>query len=165
MTLSNDAATAGPDLAAFDEGSYAGIAPHLQDGFAALGPAFFTRLRPTPLPAPYWVGRSAATARLLGVSPEWLASPEALEALTGNTLLPGSDALRLDNGMRGDTLRALAAAQSYFYRSRVDGAGFTRSGWARSDGKTEVANLFSPYWQARLSDRSVADRSVSWAAQ
>jgi hypothetical protein len=84
---------------------------------------------------------------------------------TSSTLLPGSDALRLDNGMRGDTLRALAAAQSYFYRSKVDGAGFTRSGWARSDGKTEVANLFSPYWQARLSDRSVADRSVSWAAQ
>jgi hypothetical protein len=84
---------------------------------------------------------------------------------TSSTLLPGSDALRLDDGMRGDTLRALAAAQSYFYRSKVDGAGFTRSGWARSDGKTEVANLFSPYWQARLSDRSVADRSVSWAAQ
>lgn len=84
---------------------------------------------------------------------------------TSSKLLPGSEALRLPDGMRGDTLRALAAAQSYFYRSKVDGAGFTRSGWARGDGKTEVANLFSPYWQARLSDRSVADRSASWAAQ
>ena len=84
---------------------------------------------------------------------------------TSGKLLPGSDALRLQEGMRGDTLRALAAAQSYFYRSKADGAGLTRAGWARSDGKTEVANLFSPYWQARLSDRSVADRSASWAAQ
>jgi uncharacterized protein YdiU (UPF0061 family) len=61
--------------------------------FAALGPAFFTHLRPTPLPAPYWVGRSDALARELGLAPEWLGSHEALEALTGNMILPGSDPL------------------------------------------------------------------------
>jgi len=88
---------------------------------------------------------------------------------TSGKLLPGSDAVQLQDGLRGDTLRrpscSCTAAQSYFYRSKSDGAGLTRTGWARSDGKTEVANLFSPYWQARLSDRSVADRSASWAAQ
>ena len=34
--------------------------------FAALGPQFYTDLRPTPLPAPYWVGRDEALARELG---------------------------------------------------------------------------------------------------
>jgi uncharacterized protein YdiU (UPF0061 family) len=61
--------------------------------FAALGPAFFTHLRPTPLPAPRWVGRSEAAARELGLAPGWLGTEEALQALTGNLVLPGSDPL------------------------------------------------------------------------
>ncbi|KQP14910.1 YdiU family protein [Pseudorhodoferax sp. Leaf267] len=61
-----------------------------QEGFARLGPAFYTRLQPTPLPAPYWVSRSERVAASLGLEPAWLASDEALQALTGNQLLPGS---------------------------------------------------------------------------
>ncbi len=57
--------------------------------FQALGPAFFTALRPTPLPGPYWVGRSNAAARQLGLEPDWFASDAALDVLTGNRLLPG----------------------------------------------------------------------------
>ncbi|WP_213958667.1 MULTISPECIES: YdiU family protein [unclassified Variovorax] len=57
--------------------------------FAALPPKFFTRLQPTPLPDPYWVGRSSAAARQLGLQPDWFASAEALEVFTGNALLPG----------------------------------------------------------------------------
>lgn len=59
-------------------------------GFADLGPAFYTELRPTPLPAPYWVGKSAEAAALLGLEQEWLDSDAALQAFTGNALLPGS---------------------------------------------------------------------------
>lgn len=59
------------------------------EGFRSLGPAFFTALQPTPLPAPYWVGRSAGAAHQLGVDAAWLASDEALDVLTGNALLPG----------------------------------------------------------------------------
>ncbi|MDM0118523.1 protein adenylyltransferase SelO [Variovorax arabinosiphilus] len=62
---------------------------HWIDGFRALGPAFFTPLQPTPLPAPYWVGRSDDVARQLGVDADWLVSDEALDVLTGNALLPG----------------------------------------------------------------------------
>ncbi len=62
-------------------------------GFAALGPAFYTELRPTPLPSPYWVGISPDVARLVGLDPTWLASDEALQAFTGNTLLSGSQPL------------------------------------------------------------------------
>ena len=64
-----------------------------QQGFAALGSDFFTALRPTPLPDPHWVATSADVASLLGLDADWMASDEALQALTGNTLLPGSQPL------------------------------------------------------------------------
>ncbi|MGA0572628.1 protein adenylyltransferase SelO [Variovorax sp. VNK109] len=66
---------------------------HWQEGFSRLGDAFFTRLSPRPLPSPYWVGTSRAMARELGLSDEWVASQEALEAFTGNIPLAGSDPL------------------------------------------------------------------------
>ena len=83
---------------------------------------------------------------------------------TSTKLLPNSKQLAAPDGMKGDTMRALSSASAYFYRSTAN-KGFTRSGWSRSDGKTEMANLFSPYWQSRLVDRSLADRAASWAAQ
>jgi uncharacterized protein YdiU (UPF0061 family) len=58
--------------------------------FAALGSDFYTELRPTPLPSPHWVGTSADVARLVGVNEAWLHSDEALQALSGNSLLAGS---------------------------------------------------------------------------
>lgn len=59
-------------------------------GFAALGPDFFTELRPTPLPTPHWVGTSTAVAQLIGLNADWLQRDEALQAFTGNTQLAGS---------------------------------------------------------------------------
>ncbi|MEJ8853065.1 YdiU family protein [Variovorax robiniae] len=61
--------------------------------FAALPPKFFTRLQPTPLPDPYWVGRSNAAAQQLGLDAGWFASADALEVFTGNALLPGMEPL------------------------------------------------------------------------
>jgi uncharacterized protein YdiU (UPF0061 family) len=58
--------------------------------FARLGPDFHTRLPAQPLPQPYWVGRSVAVARELGLEPAWLDSPELLEALSGNLTLAGT---------------------------------------------------------------------------
>ena len=66
---------------------------HWDNRFARLGPAFSTHLRPTPLPAPYWVGRSDAVARQLGLDADWFASQQALDALTGNIELPGTQPL------------------------------------------------------------------------
>ncbi len=60
------------------------------NGFARLGPDFCTELQPTPLPSPYWVGRSRAAARELGLEEYWLDSGDALAALSGNQLPPGS---------------------------------------------------------------------------
>ncbi|WP_019652543.1 protein adenylyltransferase SelO [Variovorax atrisoli] len=59
-------------------------------GFAALGPAFFTELRPTPLPGPYWVGRSEAVARELGLPTDWHESKATLAALTGSMPVAGA---------------------------------------------------------------------------
>ncbi|MGD9774234.1 protein adenylyltransferase SelO [Diaphorobacter sp.] len=66
------------------------LVPAWQPGFAALGPAFFTELRPTPLPDPHWVGTSADVGALLGLPPDWQQRGDALQAFTGNALLPGS---------------------------------------------------------------------------
>ena len=62
-------------------------------GFSKLGTDFFTELAPETLPAPYWVGKSAAVARLLGLNDAQLMSQELLEALTGNLPLAGSRSL------------------------------------------------------------------------
>ncbi|ASI67650.1 hypothetical protein BA022_03080 [Diaphorobacter nitroreducens] len=69
------------------------LVPAWQPGFAALGSAFFTPLRPTPLPQPHWVGTSAEVGALLGLPEAWQQRDDALQAFTGNTLLPGSQPL------------------------------------------------------------------------
>ncbi|MCY7307967.1 MAG: hypothetical protein LH632_17900, partial [Rhodoferax sp.] len=43
--------------------------------FARLDPTFFTRLTPTALPQPYWVGTNPALAAELGLDDTWLSSP------------------------------------------------------------------------------------------
>ncbi len=58
--------------------------------FATLGDAFYAPLSPTPLPAPYWVGTSAAAARSAGWDEALLRDPDVLQALTGNRPLTGS---------------------------------------------------------------------------
>lgn len=54
------------------------------NSFAALPPAFFTRLMPTPLPEPYLVCASASSAQLIGLDPAEFASREFIETFSGN---------------------------------------------------------------------------------
>ncbi len=61
--------------------------------FAHLGHTFSTHLNAQPLPKPYWVGRSLSMAQALGLEDRWLESDAALQALTGNAALPGSQPL------------------------------------------------------------------------
>ena len=70
-------------------------APHWawHNSFAALGPAYATRLAPTPLANPYWVATSASAAHALGLPPDWHSAPLALQALSGNAVWPGSEPL------------------------------------------------------------------------
>ena len=66
---------------------------HSPGRFEALGPAFFTYLQPSPVSAPYWVATSASTAHWMGLNPDWLRSDEALQALSGSAIAPGSKPL------------------------------------------------------------------------
>ena len=61
--------------------------------FAALGPAFYTRLEPRPLPTPHPVAHSPDAAALLGLDADWLHSDAALQTFSGNALPQGSDPL------------------------------------------------------------------------
>jgi uncharacterized protein YdiU (UPF0061 family) len=58
--------------------------------FAELGPAFFTELRPTPLPAPYPVSVNRPLAAELGLDADAIASDPGVQSFTGNLSLPGS---------------------------------------------------------------------------
>jgi len=56
----------------------------LENSFAELPPAFYTRLMPTPLPAPYFVAASEGAAALIGLNAAQLAQPDFVETFTGN---------------------------------------------------------------------------------
>jgi uncharacterized protein YdiU (UPF0061 family) len=63
--------------------------------YAALGPAFHTRLAAQALPQPHWVAVSGSTARLLGWPSDWAERPDwrALEVLSGGADWAGSEPL------------------------------------------------------------------------
>ncbi len=65
----------------------------LSPALNSLGPAFYSVQAPTPLPAPYWVGRSRGMARELGLDEAWMESDEALHFFTGNTAPPHKQTL------------------------------------------------------------------------
>ncbi len=64
-----------------------------ENSFASLPPAFYTRLRPSPVPAPYLVCASAAAADLINLDPAEFTQEDFIEAFSGNHILPGSEPL------------------------------------------------------------------------
>ncbi|WP_369935839.1 pilus assembly protein TadG-related protein [Xanthomonas tesorieronis] len=85
------------------------------------------------------------------------------KARTSSTLKIGRGRMELKDEARGNQLRAMASAQVYFNRP-YELAAFRRSVWGKGDGKFEKGSLFSPYWQARLVQTPVADRTLLVAA-
>jgi serine/tyrosine/threonine adenylyltransferase len=65
----------------------------LESSFASLPPQFYTRLQPTPLPAPYLVCASESSAELIGLDPAEFNTERFAEVFTGNALLPSSTPL------------------------------------------------------------------------
>jgi uncharacterized protein YdiU (UPF0061 family) len=105
-----------------------------RNNFAQLGPEFFTELRPTPLPAPYWVGHSAQFGQTLGLQAHWPQSPGALEALTGNAQLAGARPLAsvysghqfgVWAGQLGDGRAILLGETANGWELQLKGAGLT----------------------------------------
>ncbi|HEY1150387.1 MAG TPA: protein adenylyltransferase SelO family protein, partial [Pseudoduganella sp.] len=55
-----------------------------ENSFASLPPAFYTRLMPTPLPAPYLVAVSPKAAALVGLDPAAMGDEDTVATLIGN---------------------------------------------------------------------------------
>ena len=70
---------------------------------------------------------------------------------------PTTGRFSLDPNTAGDKIAAIAKAEVYFSRPN------DLSYYSRSDGKTELANGFNPYWDARLVDTSYIDRTMALA--
>lgn len=64
--------------------------PPLGNRFADLPPAFYTRLQPTPLPAPYLVGFSDAAAATIGLPHPADGDQDFLAVFAGNRIAAGS---------------------------------------------------------------------------
>ncbi|WP_294766424.1 protein adenylyltransferase SelO [uncultured Rhodoferax sp.] len=101
--------------------------------FASLGEDFFTPLSPSPLPAPYWAGRSTSAAHALGLDPAWLQSSDALQAFSGNRPLQGGLSLAsvysghqfgVWAGQLGDG-RAILLGDANGWEIQLKGAGLT----------------------------------------
>ncbi len=60
----------------------------IDNSFARLPPAFYTRLQPTPVPAPYLVAASASAAELIGLDPAEFATEHFVQVFAGNRTLP-----------------------------------------------------------------------------
>ncbi len=60
--------------------------------------AAFSRVEPTAVADPHLIAWSPEMAELLGLSPEQVTSPEMVEALAGNRLLPGMDTFAMNYG-------------------------------------------------------------------
>jgi serine/tyrosine/threonine adenylyltransferase len=78
------------DQALAEAGPALELGPAWQHRFAQLGPAFFTELRPTPLPEPHLVSLNRRLAGELGLDADRLASPDAVAAFTGNQPFEGA---------------------------------------------------------------------------
>jgi hypothetical protein len=76
---------------------------------------------------------------------------DAADIRTASKVLGNAAAtVKAQETLKNDTMKTLASAHAYFYRANTDSTAFTKTGWARDDKKTELANLFNPYWQAQL---------------
>ncbi|WP_158590378.1 pilus assembly protein TadG-related protein [Noviherbaspirillum cavernae] len=92
--------------------------------------------------------------------PALVGPPLVLEIEKAGNKIPTSNSISggqfaLNNGTQSNYMRSLSKAEIYFSRPKKL--------WARSDGKTEVGSLYSPYWQARLAPNSFAEQYVSLA--
>jgi len=64
--------------------------PQWINRFANLSGDFGCAVDPTPVPNPVWVARNTELLAQMGLPLDWLESSQALQAFSGNALLPGS---------------------------------------------------------------------------
>ncbi len=128
-----------PELPVAQDAAAAPLAQLRWDNaFARLPPHFYTRVAPTPLPAPYFVAGSDAAATLIDLDPHALRSPHTIATLVGSAIAPGTDPLaavysghqfgvyvpQLGDG-RALLLGGVRAADGGLWELQIKGAGKT----------------------------------------
>lgn len=88
-------------------------------------------------------------------SPYFLVSLE--KAMSNVSQSEATGSFNLDSNTAAEKLSVLAKSEVYF--SRPNDLPYFR----RADGRTELANAFNPYWDARLVDTSYLDRITALA--
>src|SRR6476620_9163111 len=66
-----------------------------QNTYARLPERFYARVAPSPVAAPRLIRLNTNLAGELGLDPNWLASPEGVEALAGRRVPEGAEAIAL----------------------------------------------------------------------
>ena len=61
------------------------------NSYARLGPGFYTRTAPTPVPQPELIAVNDGLARRMGIDPDWLRGPQGLAMVAGNAPPVGSE--------------------------------------------------------------------------
>ncbi len=64
---------------------------HFDNTYARLPEAFYRRVKPTALPAPYLISFNESVASLIGLDPREASKPDFAEFFVGNKLLPDSE--------------------------------------------------------------------------
>ena len=125
--------------------------------YARLPERFYSRVTPTPLPAPYRVAFNAAAAALIDLDPDEVHRPDFNAYFAGNRLLPGTDPLamlyaghqfghfvpQLGDG-RATLLGTVRNERGQFWELQLKGAGptpYSRAG----DGRAVLRSTIREY--------------------
>lgn len=78
--------------------------------------------------------------------------------------MPQVGTSNMDERLASNQLSAIAKARVSFERPKRNSADWTGTSLFRNDSAKEYGSLFSPYWQARLSDFTPAEKAVLMAS-
>ena len=135
----------------------AGVQFHFDNTYSRLPDRFYARVNPTPVAAPRLIKLNIEVARQLGLDPEQLASPEAVEILAGTRIAEGSQPLaiayaghqfghfvpQLGDG-RANLLGEVIGRDGIRYDIQLKGSGRTR--FSRGgDGRAALGSVLREY--------------------
>ena len=108
------------------------------NSYARLPERFYAQLDPTPVSAPRLIKINETLARELGLDPDMLATPQAVEILAGNRLAVGSQpiALAYAGHQFGNFVPQLGDGRAILLGEVVDRAGMRRDVQLKGSGPT-----------------------------
>ena len=133
------------------------------NSYARLPERFYAQLDPTPVSAPRLIKINEALARELGLDPEMLATPQAVEILAGNRIAVGSQpiALAYAGHQFGNFVPQLGDGRAILLGEVVDRdgrSGATSSSRARARRRSRAAATAARRWGRCCANTSSARR-------